>query len=218
MSTRKEILDAAKRCVCGDREQDYGSPENNFQTIADLWNAYLKGGKKTAIDAVDVAAMLALLKIARIGSGHAKQDNWVDLAGYAACGGEIQSTIEQSRRMSQSDLNRSESPASKPTIKHEPNKHCTKGVAVATSPDEPVKRYSPCIVWVFDDDSWTWDLEPTFGLGGKYLKRNLVAMHHDCTVEIVRLPNGEESKGWWRNEAPPIDLSNIWVTDDDDCD
>lgn len=27
---REEILDAAKRCVCGDREKDYGSPENNF--------------------------------------------------------------------------------------------------------------------------------------------------------------------------------------------
>lgn len=38
----------------------------------------------------DVAAMLALLKIARIASGHAKADNWVDLAGYAACGGEIE--------------------------------------------------------------------------------------------------------------------------------
>ena len=42
----------------------------------------------------DVAAMLALLKIARIASGHAKADNWVDLAGYAACGGEIQSAAD----------------------------------------------------------------------------------------------------------------------------
>lgn len=24
--TRKEILEAAEKCVCGDREQDYGSP------------------------------------------------------------------------------------------------------------------------------------------------------------------------------------------------
>lgn len=34
---------------------------------------------------------LALLKIARIATGHGKSDNWVDLAGYAACGGELQS-------------------------------------------------------------------------------------------------------------------------------
>lgn len=39
----------------------------------------------------DVAALLALLKIARIATGHGKSDNWVDLAGYAACGGELQS-------------------------------------------------------------------------------------------------------------------------------
>ena len=37
------------------------------------------------------AALLALLKIARIATGHGKSDNWVDLAGYAACGGELQS-------------------------------------------------------------------------------------------------------------------------------
>lgn len=96
---REEILDAAKRCVCGDREQDYGSPENNFQTIADLWAVYL--AEKCVSDRVDVlilpedvAAMLALLKIARIASGHAKEDNWIDLAGYAACGGEIETGKE----------------------------------------------------------------------------------------------------------------------------
>jgi hypothetical protein len=85
---RPEILDTAKKCVCGDREQDYGSPENNFQTIADLWRIYLHG---YAIAATDVAAMLSLLKIGRIASGNHKDDNWVDLAGYAACGGEIAS-------------------------------------------------------------------------------------------------------------------------------
>jgi hypothetical protein len=93
---RAEILAAAERCVCGDREQDYGSPEDNFRTVASLWEAYMRP-KCTSSDAdlcilpEDVAAMLALLKIARIASGHAKEDNWVDLAGYAACGGEIES-------------------------------------------------------------------------------------------------------------------------------
>ena len=88
---RPEILKAAMRCVCGDREQDYGSPENNFQTIANLWIDYL-AAKKDVLDIQpkDVAAMLALLKIARIASGNAKEDNWIDLAGYAACGGEIE--------------------------------------------------------------------------------------------------------------------------------
>lgn len=83
---RKEILEAAQKCVCGDREQDYGSPENNFQRIAEFWSTYTG----LPLTSTDVAAMLALLKIARIASGHEKEDNWVDLAGYAACGGEIE--------------------------------------------------------------------------------------------------------------------------------
>ena len=106
-TTRKDVLDAAERCVNGDREQDYGSPEDNFRTIAKMWSAYLSAAPcmedpETGIAGVvreqkiinltpyDVAAMLALLKIARIASGHSKADNWIDLAGYAACGGELQ--------------------------------------------------------------------------------------------------------------------------------
>lgn len=96
--TRKEILDAALKCVNGERDQTYGSPENNFNTIADLWNSYMDvlsdkvpDGEEWYLEGKDVAAMLALLKIARIASGQAKDDNWIDLAGYAACGGEVQS-------------------------------------------------------------------------------------------------------------------------------
>ncbi len=81
--------------VNGDREEDYGSPENNFKTIAAFWDAYVgarcKTGNFCGLEAKDVAAMLMLLKVARIASGHAKSDNWVDAAGYAACGGEIES-------------------------------------------------------------------------------------------------------------------------------
>ena len=89
---RKEILEKARVCVCGEREQDYGSPENNFATIAALWAAYLYpklGECAGEITAADVAAMMALLKIGRIAGGSRSPDNWIDLAGYAACGGEI---------------------------------------------------------------------------------------------------------------------------------
>ena len=90
---RAEILKEAEKCVCGNREQDYGSPENNFRTIASFWATYLNGKHDSDvcinIEPEDVAAMLALLKIARISSGRVKDDNWIDLAGYAACGGEI---------------------------------------------------------------------------------------------------------------------------------
>lgn len=92
--TRKEILLVAEKMVNGDRQDDYGRPEQNFDRIAMLWNCYLGCERlNVGINAVDVAAMLALLKIARIASGHGKSDNWIDLAGYAACGGEIQALM-----------------------------------------------------------------------------------------------------------------------------
>lgn len=93
---RPEILDTAKKCVCGQREQDYGSPENNFQAIADLWNAYLKNAYSgvaiypgDGLSAFDVAMLMALLKVGRIATGTATEDSFVDACGYLACGGEI---------------------------------------------------------------------------------------------------------------------------------
>lgn len=91
-TTRESILEAAKQCVCTDREGQYGSPEDNFATIAKMWSEYLRAttGKEIEVSAHDVAAMMCLLKIARIATGAPKADSWIDLAGYAACGGEIQ--------------------------------------------------------------------------------------------------------------------------------
>lgn len=82
--SREMILDKAKSVVTGKREQEYGSPENNFQMIAELWSTYLD----TNVSALDVAMLMSLLKIARIRAG-GTEDSFVDLAGYAACGGEI---------------------------------------------------------------------------------------------------------------------------------
>ena len=93
---RAEILDAARVCVCGQREQDYGKPEDNFNTIGLLWGVYLnaahpeytKAFPYNGITAKDVATMMALLKVARTATG-SSPDSFVDLAGYAACAGEI---------------------------------------------------------------------------------------------------------------------------------
>ena len=82
---RKDILDAAAACVLSDREQQYGAPEDVFPIIAGLWSAYL--GKP--VSASDVAAMMVLLKVARLTGNPAHPDSWVDIAGYAACGGEL---------------------------------------------------------------------------------------------------------------------------------
>lgn len=94
--TREEVLNKARECVCGQREQDYGSPEDSFGLIATFWSSYINKNFKnnanideTEITADDVAVMLGLLKVARIASNPCHMDNWVDLAGYSACGAEI---------------------------------------------------------------------------------------------------------------------------------
>ena len=94
LSTRATILEAAKRCVCGHWEQDHGTPENNFNLIASLWEPYIRTrcvgkGTDVSIGPEDVAMLMELLKIARICTGTGTADSFVDLAGYAACGGEI---------------------------------------------------------------------------------------------------------------------------------
>lgn len=96
--TRADILHAAEKCVCGQRETDYGTPEDNFKTIAELWETYLNKactrGVNVRVEAKDVAVMMALLKIARIAAGGGKADSWIDLAGYAACGAECEGVTE----------------------------------------------------------------------------------------------------------------------------
>ena len=84
--TRQELLAAAEKCVCQDRNEQYGKPENNFARIADYWGVYLN----ETITAEDVAVMMIMMKIARVGSsGYSSMDSWTDVAGYAACGAEI---------------------------------------------------------------------------------------------------------------------------------
>ena len=83
--SRADILDRAKAIVTGEREKQYGKPEDNFAIIAELWSAYT--GYK--FSPVDVTMMMALLKVARIKTGVGTVDSFVDLAGYAACAGEI---------------------------------------------------------------------------------------------------------------------------------
>lgn len=85
--TRKRVLSEAEKCVCGQREHEYGVPEDSFEMIGKLWTVYLD--YSTKIDAHDVAAMMALLKIARIAKSPDHMDSWCDLAGYASCGGEL---------------------------------------------------------------------------------------------------------------------------------
>lgn len=86
---REEILESARTCVCTDRNKQYGEPEDNFKAIAEMWMSHIKAkGYDVSITATDVALMLIEFKVARaITAKTPKSDTFIDIAGYAACGG-----------------------------------------------------------------------------------------------------------------------------------
>lgn len=93
--TRKECLDAAGKAVLTDRAREYGGPEDSFALIAALWSRYTGCDISTA----DVAAMMIILKLARVEGNPRHMDSWVDIAGYAACGAECATGMSGSERV-----------------------------------------------------------------------------------------------------------------------
>jgi hypothetical protein len=89
--TAGEFAETAAKLVTGDRDRTHGDKETNFADIAALWDAYLwmRRGRSTTLDARDVAAMMMLLKLARTQHGEFNPDDYIDMIGYAACGGEL---------------------------------------------------------------------------------------------------------------------------------
>ena len=90
---RDVALDKAKQEVSS-RSSSYGSPEDNFRRIANLWNAHYENSLDRTdcaeyFNASDVAIMLGLVKVARLESNPNHADSWIDLAGYAGCGAEV---------------------------------------------------------------------------------------------------------------------------------
>lgn len=85
---REQILAIAEQTTCHDRNDQYGEPEDNFLRVADFWTTYLGPELPKRLTGADVANMMILFKVAR-NISNSKDDNWVDIAGYAACGGEI---------------------------------------------------------------------------------------------------------------------------------
>jgi|TARA_R110001592_G_scaffold290475_1_gene559610 hypothetical protein len=82
---RSYVLDTAKEYVTKDRAADHGNMEDNFTKIAEYWSLHLD----TPVYSDDVAVMMTLLKLARIKSNREHCDNWIDGAGYLACGAEL---------------------------------------------------------------------------------------------------------------------------------
>lgn len=99
--TRTEILQTASNCVSVDRTATHGQPEDNFATIARFQNVYMQAieAKRGSPDLKphDVAVINILQKIARLVQSPEHVDHWVDIAGYAGCGGECASSGVENR-------------------------------------------------------------------------------------------------------------------------
>jgi hypothetical protein len=90
---RADFLAQVQQIVCQDRNVTHGDAEDNFRVIASLWNVYIHNSKGELKDGdlnnKDVAIMMCLFKISRLMTNVNNMENWLDLAGYAACGGGI---------------------------------------------------------------------------------------------------------------------------------
>jgi hypothetical protein len=83
---RVEALREAAKIITGDRDAQYGRPEENFGRIAKVWSMILG----VEISNEDVAMMMVGLKVARYANKSGFQgDTWIDIAGYAGCGYEV---------------------------------------------------------------------------------------------------------------------------------
>lgn len=87
VKVRKMLLGVVEKCICGGRADAKGKPENTTEVIREFWNTYLEARRgKGRLDTNDVAAMMVLLKIARVVTGYGGIDSWIDAAGYAIIG------------------------------------------------------------------------------------------------------------------------------------
>jgi len=82
---RTHILETANEYVTRDRAVTHGDAEDSFGKLAAIWGARL--GVHIRPD--QVAIMMLDLKTVRAWDNPKHQDNWIDMAGYAACGGEV---------------------------------------------------------------------------------------------------------------------------------
>lgn len=92
---RSEFLAKVDSIVTSDRSIIHGPPEDSFNTIANLWNAYLNARPRNdenhnqPLTIFDVALMMDLLKTARLATNPTNLDSWLDKAGYVTCGGSL---------------------------------------------------------------------------------------------------------------------------------
>lgn len=89
---RTEILTEALDLINpgGDRAKAYGSAQENFTCIAEMWSAYLSPHKVTQRDVANLMALLKLARMRQSAGGH--RDSSLDAAAYCALAHELDQT------------------------------------------------------------------------------------------------------------------------------
>lgn len=83
---RIDALREAARIIAGDRDVQYGAPEDNLGRIAKIWSVIFG----IEVTSQDVAMAMVGLKMARyVNKGEFQPDTWIDIAGYAGIGFEV---------------------------------------------------------------------------------------------------------------------------------
>lgn len=85
---RADILREAVKLIDGDRNKQYGEPQVNLRLAAALKEVFWDHATRDIGKAEQEAIDMILTKLSRIGTGVYKEDNYVDLAGYAGIAGE----------------------------------------------------------------------------------------------------------------------------------
>lgn len=108
-SFRRELLSTAADLVDGDRNVQYGDPNEDFRRTSIYWSTHLGGvlrrrlalcgypGRDIPPEMIihivddllkphDVAIMMTMLKQSRLAWSPEVRDHWIDTAGYAGCG------------------------------------------------------------------------------------------------------------------------------------
>lgn len=86
---RGQLLKQAYLLINGDRQDQYGDALDTHERIAIMWSALLGDRPDTEITPSDVALMMICVKLVRAMRTPEKADSWIDIAGYAALGGEM---------------------------------------------------------------------------------------------------------------------------------
>lgn len=83
----KDILEVALEITKGDRQAQYGPPDQDFRRTAGIWTSLFSDLLKdnATFEPMHVALAMIGLKLSRQ-IHQRKRDNWIDVAGYARCG------------------------------------------------------------------------------------------------------------------------------------